>query len=221
MLITVHTINLMAVSLIPLGAYLLLLGFINVAGRTVVLPGSLDTALLAGAISGLLVTGIISLLFEATPLYRFYRLAPWTPWAAYLLAAVAWILHDSNRIVLYCVREKDLERAIWRVAEELGQTVRRAGTDLEFVLHPSEVTLCVHFFETLEAATVRISAPDALATIRRRLARALREQVPASSGPRWSLPGLVFTFAGTVLVAYPTVWLVAINTQLILRLLPQ
>lgn len=221
MLINVHTIHLMAVSLIPLGVYLLVLGFINVSGWPLVVRGAWDTFWLAAAVSGLLVTGVISLFFEATPLYRFYRLYPWLPWATYAALAVLWVMRDRNRIILYCVAPVEVERLLEKAASLLGQELRRSANGNVLALHPSEVALTVRAFDALECATVIVSDPEAVKPLHRALRKAVREVVGGIPRPRWSLPGVVFTFAGTVLVAYPTVWLIAINANLLLRLLPE
>lgn len=207
MLVAIDTIQLLVVSLVPLGLYLILLGFINVLGRPLVLSGRTDAFLLAVAVSGLLVTGTVELVLEVTPLYRLYSRFPLVPWLLYAVLAAAWIASSSGHLVVYCTREHELLRALERAAAALGQSLRQGAGRTTYVFHPSELALDVRPFDALDAATVYLSDPAAAKTILCELRAAYREQWDASRSPNWSLAAILFTFAGSVLVAYPAAWL--------------
>ncbi len=207
MLITFDTLQLLVVSLIPLGVYLILLGLVNVLGRPVVLTGRVDSLLLSLAISGLMVTGSISLLVEATPLYRLYTEHPSLPWLLYLLLAAAWVYRSGNYVVVYCTSPQALEEAIRLAAGGMGQQLRPAAGKGKLVLHPAELLVELRPFEALDAATVYVSDRSAVGLLACELRRAYRQLWQLGYRAHWSLAAVLFTVAGSILVAYPTAWL--------------
>ncbi len=207
MLITLDMLHLLVVSLIPLGVYLIVLGLINVLGRPLVLPGRVDALLLAVAVSGLVVTGGVGLVVEATPLYGLYTRYPALPWLVYVVLAIVWVARSGHFVVVYCTRPEELVEAVKLAAAAMGQQARPASGRGQVVFHPSELLLDLRPFEALDAATVYLSDRRAVAVLTCELRRAYRELWRLRRAPNWSLAALLFTLAGSILIAYPTAWL--------------
>ncbi|MFM8284488.1 MAG: hypothetical protein ACKOCW_13130 [Planctomycetaceae bacterium] len=111
-------------ALVPLGAYLLLLGWLHLRGRPAVVSGALDAILLALGLSGLVLVGPLALVRPAA------GASPWS-WPILLLAlclsVVLAVLVSRPRLVVYNVTPEQVRPLVAEVASGLDGGVRWAG----------------------------------------------------------------------------------------------
>jgi hypothetical protein len=118
------------IALVPLAAYLLLLGLVNLSRRPLVTSGARDAAALAVAISGFMIVGPLELFLieEAAVLY-----GPLV-WAmmllGYALLALLVILVQRPRIVVYNISLEQLRPLLAEVVVRLDDQARWAGESL-------------------------------------------------------------------------------------------
>lgn len=111
----------------PLGAYLLLLGLLNLRRRPTVVTGFADTAALGAALTGVALVGPISLF---RPEAATAELGPWV-WA--LLLAFYWlwvallVMLGRPRLVVYNTTPSELRPAVSEALRQLDPAARWAG----------------------------------------------------------------------------------------------
>jgi hypothetical protein len=214
-----ETLKRLAFSLLLLGIYLTAIGLLNMAGRPFVVAGSTDVLLLSIAVAGLVVSGGLGLIMEATPLYRLLRAAPWSPWGVYGVIVVIWAKLSSNQLVVYCISEQALAEALREAAHRLGQELQPTAHKNVFLLQPSLTVLRVRPFRALAAASLTVQGARPR-TLKAALRSALKAEERSAVVPNWPLGGVAFTLAGTVLIAYPVVLLLVAYQDLVRQFLP-
>lgn len=112
------------IALLPLGGYLMLLGWLHLRRHPVAVPGGWDLAALAAGLSGLLVAGPLPLLQPAVGM---------TGWGSLLLVGglvlivTAGILATRPRLVVYNVTPEQLRPVLAEVISRLDGSARWAG----------------------------------------------------------------------------------------------
>jgi hypothetical protein len=160
-------------AVLPLAAYLCMIGWLHLRRRPVAVAGPLDAVLLAVGLSGLVAAGPLALLQPAVGI---------SPWAAailllaFALVVACCVLAARPRLVVYNVSLDQLRPIVAEVAAALDPTARWAG---ETVALPGR-GLQVHLdgrglarTVTLVAVGSRTSA-EAWIEFTRRMRRALR-----------------------------------------------
>jgi hypothetical protein len=158
---------------LPLGAYLAVVGWLHLRHRPVVVTGTLDLALLAGGVSGLVLAGPLALLQPAV------GTAAWA--TAMLLGSLVLIvagglLATRPRLVIYNVTTEQLRPILAEVVGSLDATARWAGESvvlpargLQVLVDGRGLARCVSL-----VAVGRGSSPEAWAEFARRVRRAAR-----------------------------------------------
>jgi hypothetical protein len=161
------------VALLPLAAYLLLLGGLHVRRRPMIFSGPFDAVMLAAAVSGLVVAGPLALLQPAA------GTSVWTAVVlllAFVLLVAFALLAARPRLVVYNVGIDQLRPIIVELVTGLDGSARWAG---ETVALPAR-GLQLHLDDRGPARTVSIIAggsqasAESWAEFSRRLRRAIR-----------------------------------------------
>jgi hypothetical protein len=114
----------------PLAIYLLVLGAINLRSRPLVVGGGRETAALALALAGCVLTGPAQLLVPARALERFGGNIWPLAGLFYCLVVALMLLTARPRLVVFNARAEDVRAALNRLAAELGGDSRWAGNTL-------------------------------------------------------------------------------------------
>jgi hypothetical protein len=128
----------LAIALLPLGCYLLLIGWFQLRCRPVLLPGAADLALLALGLSGLVLVGPLALVQPAVGT---------SPWATAMLVLVCWlvvgmaILVMRPRLVIYNVTPERLRPVVAEVVGGLDNSARWAGETVALPARGLQVSL--------------------------------------------------------------------------------
>jgi hypothetical protein len=163
----------LAIAILPLGGYLLLIGWLHLRRRPVVVPGAVDLALLAAGVSGLVAVGPLAILQPAVGT---------TPWATAMLVLVfvllvgMAVLAMRPRLVIYNVTLDQLRPVVAEVVAGLDGSARWAGESvalpargLQVLMDARGLTRCV----SLVASGRRTSA-EAWSEFSRRVRRGVR-----------------------------------------------
>jgi hypothetical protein len=163
----------LAIAAVPLGGYLLLLGWWHLQRRPIVVPGAIDLALLAAGVSGLVAVGPLALLQPAVGT---------TPWATAMLVLVfvlivgVAVLAMRPRLVIYNVTLEQLRPVVSEVVGGLDGSARWAGESvalpargLQVLMDARGLTRCV----SLVACGTRTSA-EGWTEFARRVRRGVR-----------------------------------------------
>ncbi len=142
----------LAIAVLPLGGYLLLIGWFHLRRRPVLLPGAVDLALLAAGVSGLVLVGPLALVQPAVGT---------SPWAAAMLVLLGGlivgvaILVMRPRLVIYNATIDRLRPVVAEVVSGLdgsarwaGETVALPARGLQVSLDGRGVTRCVSLVAT-------------------------------------------------------------------------
>jgi len=161
------------IALLPLGCYLIWLGWTHLRRRPLAVSGVFDGAMLATAVSGLAVVGPLSLLMPVT------GGSPWSwPVLAFLFAlcVAVCVLVSRPRIVVYNITVEQFRPLVAEVVSALDPRARWAGEsaalpDRGFQLHiegngPLRTVSVVNVGER--------SSPEGWGEFTRRLRRAVR-----------------------------------------------
>lgn len=163
----------LSIAMLPLGGYLLLIGWFHLRRRPVLLPGAVDLALLAAGVSGLVLVGPLALVQPAVGT---------SPWAAAMLmlfggliVGVA-ILVMRPRLVIYNATIDRLRPVVVEVVSGLdgsarwaGETVALPARGLQVSLDGRGVTRCVSL-----VATGTRTSNEAWSEFARRIRRGVR-----------------------------------------------
>lgn len=189
-------------ALVPLGAYLMALGWIHLRRRPVVVPGILDLAALAAGVSGMVLAGPLALLQPAV------GTAAWA--TAMLLGSLVLIvagglLATRPRLVVYNVTVDQLRPILAEVVGRLDASARWAG---ESVVLPAQGLQVLLDGRGLGRAVSVVavgtrSSPEAWSEFARRVRRAARK-LRVRRNP-W---GAAAVLAGAGLLATALAWAV-------------
>jgi len=195
-------------AVLPLGAYLAVLGWLHLRRRPVVVAGAWDLAVLAAAVSGLVLAGPLALVQPTL------GTAPWTVVmlvVVFVLVVAAGVLAMRPRLVIYNVTAEQLRPVLAEVVGRLDASARWAGESV--VLPARGIQLLVDGHGLARSVSVvavgRRTSGEAWSEFSRRLRRALRG-LPVRRNP-W---GAALAALGLGIVAAALGWAVAV------RLLP-
>lgn len=163
----------LAIAVLPLGGYLLLIGWFHLRRRPVLLPGAVDLVLLAAGVSGLVLVGPLALVQPAVGT---------SPWAAAMLVLLgglivgAAILVMRPRLVIYNATIDRLRPVVAEVVSGLddsarwaGETVALPARGLQVSLDGRGMTRCVSL-----VATGTRTSNEAWSEFARRIRRGVR-----------------------------------------------
>ena len=187
-------------ALIPLAAYLLVLGWMHLRRHPVVVSGSIDLAALAAGVSGFVLVGPLALLQPAVGT---------AAWATLMLVAglvvlvAGGLLATRPRLVIYNVTIEQLRPILAEVVGRLDTSARWAGESvalpargLQVLMDGRGMARCV----SLVAVGTRAS-PEAWAEFARGVRRAAK-----GLRVRRNTWGMALVASGLVLVAAAATW---------------
>ncbi|MFM1903504.1 MAG: hypothetical protein RLZZ440_1404 [Planctomycetota bacterium] len=128
----------LAVAVVPLGLYLLLIGWFHLRRRPMVLPGAIDLALLAAGVSGLVAVGPLALVQPAV------GTSPWATAMLLLLCGLVVgvaILVMRPRLVVYNATIERLRPVVAEVVGGLDNSARWAGETVALPARGLQVSL--------------------------------------------------------------------------------
>ncbi len=195
-------------AVLPLGGYLAALGWLHLRRRPVVVAGAWDVAVLAAAVSGLVLAGPLALVQPVL------GTAPWSVamlLVVFVLVVAAGVLAMRPRLVIYNVTVEQLRPVLAEVVGRLDASARWAGESV--VLPARGIQLLVDGHGLARSVSVvavgRRTSGEAWSEFSRRLRRALRG-LPVRRNP-W---GAALAALGLGIVAAALGWAVTV------RLLP-
>lgn len=163
------------IALVPLGCYLAVLAAAHLRRRPVLVSGTMDAALLAAALSGLVAVGPLALLAPAV------GNSPWSlPVLAlvFALAAAICVLVARPRLVVYNITVEQFRPLVAEIVSSLDPQVRWAGESAAL----PERGFQLHIEGSGPLRTVSVvnvgerSSPEGWGEFARRLRRAVRGQ---------------------------------------------
>ena len=196
----------LTIALVPVAAYLLLLGLINLRRRPLVTSGGSDIAALGVAISGLVFVGPLEVLRPDAATAQFGNYI----WLVLLVFYWLWLLLvalvSRPRLVVYNVSIEELHPVLAEAASRLDADSRWAGNGL--VLPNLGIQLHLESFDLMRNVSLVSSGSqqslDGWRHLARELAAALRP-VRVKPNPR----GVGFLLAAVLLMAGSLVHLVS------------
>ncbi len=117
----------MIIAMVPLAAYLLLLGLINLRRRPVMMNGACDNLLLGLGLAGLAMVGPLELLLPESTAFRFGGYAWVMLIIFYLLLVLLLVMLGRPRLVVYNVAFEQLRPALADVVGRLDDQARWTG----------------------------------------------------------------------------------------------
>lgn len=160
-----------AIAVVPIAAYLLLLGIINLRRRPTLTTGAADAAALGAAVSGAAFVGPIELF---RPEAATAEMGPWV-WvlliALYGLVVSLAVLLARPRLVVYNLGQEELRPALAQAVAQVDPQARWAGNNL--TLPTLGVSLHVESFELMRHISLKSSGDQQDMDGWRRFARAL------------------------------------------------
>ncbi len=118
------------VAALPLAAYLLLLGLINLFRRPFLTSGARDLAALGVGVSGLMTVGPLELFMSEAAAARFGQYVWLLLIAGYGLGVTFLVLLARPRLVIYNLTPEQLRPVLARIVTELDREARWAGDGL-------------------------------------------------------------------------------------------
>jgi hypothetical protein len=195
----------LTIALVPLAAYFLLLGLINLRRRPYLTSGGSDLAALGVAISGLMFVGPIELFRPETATAEFGNFIWPIMLAFYWLWVLLVVLVARPRLVVYNVSIEELHPVLAEAAARLDADSRWAGDGL--ALPHLGVQLHLESFELMRNVSLVASGSrqnlEGWRQLARELAAALRP-VRVKPNPR----GVGFVLAAVLLMAGSVTYLV-------------
>lgn len=205
------------VALLPLAAYLLAIGMLNLARRPRVLSGTLDLFALGLGLVGLMMIGPLRLFL---PSATSFRLGPWA-WplllVAYLLFLTLTILLSRPRLVIYNLGPESVHSLLRDLFANLDAETAWAGDSVSLPNLGVELYVeTVGSLRNVQLIATRVSQSlEGWAVIQARLRQRL-QQAPAERN-RY---GLTLIACGVLLVASCATWAVS-DSQLVARSLQE
>jgi hypothetical protein len=192
-------------AVLPLGGYLAALGWLHLRRRPAVVAGAWDLAVLAAAVSGLVLAGPLALVQPVL------GTAPWSVamlLVVFVLVVAAGVLAMRPRLVIYNITVEQLRPVLAEVVGRLDASARWAG---ESVMLPARgIQLLVDGHGLARSVSVvavgRRTSGEAWSEFSRRLRRALRS-LPVRRNP-W---GAALAALGLGIVAAALGWAVAVR----------
>ena len=120
----------LGIAFCPLGVYLLLMGWLNLARRPLLTTGSRDIAALGIAISGFMLVGPLNLFFVERTVHSLGGYAWLLVLALYFLMVTLWVLLMKPKLVIYNITNEQLRPILSSVAAGLDKESRWAGDSL-------------------------------------------------------------------------------------------
>jgi hypothetical protein len=187
-------------ALVPLGCYLVVLGWLHLRRRPAPVSGSIDLAALAAAVSGFVLAGPLALLQPAVGTAAWATLMML---GALVLIVAGGLLATRPRLVIYNVTVEQLRPLLAEVVGQLDGSARWAGESvvlpaqgLQVMMDGRGIARCV----SIVAVGTRAS-PEAWAEFARRVRRGSRKL-----RVRRNLWGGVFLAAGLAFLAAALAW---------------
>ncbi len=188
------------IAVLPLIAYLLLLGLIRLSGRALVTTGGRDVAALGFAVSGLVAVGPGELFFPKAAAGVF---GPWV-WLAlatfYGLIVTLIGLTSRPRIVVYGRTADQMLGPLYRAARELDDQAVLDSEIHQVYLPRLRIRLRVAGSRGVDSITIETFEPFGAAAFWEKLLGHLRDQVEAMEGPSERRGGWMLGFACSLIV---------------------
>jgi hypothetical protein len=204
----------LTVALAPLALYFLFLGALNLRHRPQVISGSVDAALLAAALLGLLIVGPMNLFLPADAAHRFGPFVWSLLVAFYALCTILYVLVARPRLVIFNAPLDKVRETLSEVAMKLDSGAKIAGDAVQLPSFGVQLHLdCVQPMRsvTLKATGDRQSH-SGWSRLHRELSAALRN-VEVSPNPR----GFSFVAIGLVMLGWPVSQLAQLPLQTIAK----
>lgn len=174
------------VALLPLAAYLLLLGAIRLIGRPLVTTSTRDGAAVALAISGLMIVGPIQLFFPLLPAAAVSALGWWV-WLLlaflYLFCVTLILLSFPQRLVIYGVRSRDILEPLEAAARVVDPSATSDSERMEVSLEKRRVRLRIEPLGRTDAVAIEAFEKHLHPQFWNHLLRELRERTAGSRAP--------------------------------------
>jgi uncharacterized membrane protein len=187
-------------ALVPLGCYLVVLGWLHLRRRPAPVSGGIDLAALAAAVSGFVLAGPLALLQPAVGTAAWATLMML---GALVLIVAGGLLATRPRLVIYNVTVEQLRPLLAEVVGQLDGSARWAGESvvlpaqgLQVLMDGRGIARCV----SLVAVGTR-GSPEAWAEFARRVRRGAR-----NLRVRRNLWGGMFLAAGLTCLAAASAW---------------
>jgi hypothetical protein len=196
------------VAMLPLGAYLAILGWLHLRRRPVLLAGGQDLMLLVLAVSGLVMAGPLALVQPALGA---------TPWATgmllllFTLAVAVGILATRPRLVIYNITVEQLRPILAEVASGLDPSTRWAGESAALPARGLQLLMDGHGLAKSVSVVVVGSRTSAEAWAE--LSRRLRQAV-GSLRVRRNLWGGMLAAAGLLIMTLAIGWATVVEPLL-------
>lgn len=172
----------LAIAVVPLGAYLLLLGSVRLRSRPRVVSGLRDTAWVGFAICGFVVAGPMELFMPEAAAARFHGFVWVLLLVLYVMIVTLAALLMRPRIVVYNIAPDTLRPALADVVGKLDRDARWAG--LSAVLPTLGVQLSIESDAALQTVQLVASGSPQSYAGWRHLEHALREGLQTKAGQR-------------------------------------
>ncbi|HEY2881856.1 MAG TPA: hypothetical protein VGJ15_05470, partial [Pirellulales bacterium] len=117
----------LTIACLPLSLYMLLLGVVNLRRRPKLISGAADSALLAFAISGLVIIGPMNLFLPQGAAQKFGPIAWPILLSLYVLCVLLYLLVARPRLVVYNIALAQLRTLIVETTHRLDSATRSAG----------------------------------------------------------------------------------------------
>jgi hypothetical protein len=117
----------LSIALVPLGAYLLLLGLWNLGRRPRLMSGTSDAALMGVGLAGLIAVGPMNLFLPDDAVDRFGIFAWPLLFALYGLSVILYILVARPRLIISNVSAEEVRRLLEAVAVRIDPSTKIAG----------------------------------------------------------------------------------------------
>lgn len=195
-------------AVLPLGAYLAVLGWLHLRRRPTLLAGGQDLMLLATAVSGLVMAGPLALVQPALGA---------TPWATvmllllFTLAVAVGILATRPRLVIYNITVDQLRPILAEVSSGLDGSARWAGESVALPSRGLQVLMDGHGLSKSVSVVVVGSRTSAEAWTE--FARRLRHAV-GSQRVRRNLWGGTLAAVGIMIVMFAIGWATVVGPLL-------
>lgn len=183
----------------PLAIYCLLLGLINLLRRPIVVTGAKDTAVLAMALTGLMVIGPLELFMPQAAAMRFGGYVWLLLLSFYGLSISLALLLSRPRLVIYNISSEQLRPILGEVVPALDSQARWAGDSL--AMPTLGVQLHLDNFPSMRNVSLVANGEQQSFEGWRRLEKALAGALRQQRWERYHPRGLVLIMGGLLLLA--------------------
>jgi hypothetical protein len=208
----------LTIALVPLAFYLFVIGALNLGRRPRAITGSIDVALLAAALLGLVIVGPMNLFLPEAAAMRFGPFVWSLLVGFYSLCVLLCVLVARPRLVIFNVPLDTLREILPGVATKLDDGATFAGDALQ--LPNYGVQLHLDAMPTMRSVTLKAigdrQSHSGWKRLQGELKAALRA-VEVTPNPR----GFSFVAIGLVLLAWPVLQLLQMPSNLIAQRLSE